>query len=513
MSSETRSFSISWPQILLMGVIIAGIYFRFAGLDSKIYWHDEAYTSLWISGHSLPEAAQGLFRGRLLTPEAIQTYQRLNPNTNLIDVFQILADYDTQHPPLYYGILRLWVEGLGDSILSIRVISVLLSLLAFPFAYWLGWELFRSHLAAGICLGMIALSPFHVVYAQEAREYGLWTGMILFSHAALVRSLRQPSNRNWLLYIISLILGLYTFLFTALVMAAQGLYVLIHERFQFTKPLKDYGYACLISLLAFTPWLIELFTNPDPIQAAGWTSRAIPISTLVQAWGTNLSRLFFDVDLELSPVIFGLIAIVLVYALVSLRHSPLQIWGFIGITTLLPALFLVLPDLAVGGIRSFVSRYLIPTWLGVQLLVAHYATAVIRAEGSAHLLIQRVVLILVLVGSLLSCLIIPQEETWWTKGISQHQPSTVGIINQAEQPLVISDYSTLNLGEILSMSYRLDPQVRLLLLPEPDLRAIPQGFSDVFLFNPSPALRQDIETDQIPSTLIHEPGNLWELSQ
>ncbi len=513
MTSENRSPLTRWLQIILIVMILLSVFFRFSGLENKIYWHDEAYTSLWISGYSRPDAAEALYQGQLVTMDTVQTYQHLAPDTSVVDAVGNLAEYNTQHPPLFYSLARLWAETFGDSILSLRFFSVLLSLIALPFAYWLGLELFGSTFFAGVFLALICLSPFHLLYAQEARQYGLWTGMILFNHAALLRSVRKPSRWSWLTYFISLVIGLYTFLFTALVMFSHGAYLLITERFRFTPSLKSYASVSLLSLLAFSPWLVELFSSSDPVEGVSWTSNPVPLDVLVRSWGINISRLFFDVGLQPDGVILGLIAVILGYTLFSLRNSSLRVGAFILMTGALPALCLLLPDLTVGGIRSIVARYLIPTWLSLQLMVAYYIGSVVMTKSSPHILIQRVLILFLFIGSLLSCAVIPQASNGWIKGISQHQPRTLELINQAERPLVINDYSALNLGEILSMSHRLDPKVRLLLVREPELPDLPRGFSDIFVFNPSTDLREEIEQEHIPLESVYREGTLWRIPQ
>ena len=32
-------------------LLVLGIFFRFVNIDRKIYWHDEAYTSLRVAGY------------------------------------------------------------------------------------------------------------------------------------------------------------------------------------------------------------------------------------------------------------------------------------------------------------------------------------------------------------------------------------------------------------------------------------------------------------------------------
>ena len=119
-----------------------------------------------------------------------------------------------------------------------RSLSAFISLLAFPSMYWLCLELFGSSLAAGIGVMLIAISPFHLIFAQEVRMYVLWTVTILLSGASLLRAIRLKRKRDWGIYAASLTLSLYTFPLSILVAMGHGIYVAIIEVPKFFKSLE-----------------------------------------------------------------------------------------------------------------------------------------------------------------------------------------------------------------------------------------------------------------------------------
>ncbi|MEG3987264.1 hypothetical protein QUA13_08880 [Microcoleus sp. S28C3] len=45
-----------------------------------------------------------------------------------------------------------------------------------------------------IAVGLLAVSPLHVLYAQEARPYCLWPALILISCASLLRAMRLETK-------------------------------------------------------------------------------------------------------------------------------------------------------------------------------------------------------------------------------------------------------------------------------------------------------------------------------
>jgi len=109
-------------------------------IGRKTLWLDEAF-SVWLARHPLGEMIAWIAR---------------------ID----------QHPPLYYLLLHFWIGLVGDGPAAVRLLSALLSTLTIPAMYLLGRRLLGP--AAGVLAALIlALSPFHVRFAQETRMYAL----------------------------------------------------------------------------------------------------------------------------------------------------------------------------------------------------------------------------------------------------------------------------------------------------------------------------------------------------
>ena len=171
-----------------------------------------------------------LCNGQEIGIEDLQKYQRLAPEKSLTDTVKSLAIEDSQHPPLYYLMVRLWVQQFGSSVAAIRTLSALISLVAFPCLFWLCLELFESSLVGWVALTLLAVSPIHILFAQEAREYSLWTVTILLSSASLLRAMRLNTTFSWGIYAISLALSFYTFLLSGLVAIGHFVYVLIAEK-------------------------------------------------------------------------------------------------------------------------------------------------------------------------------------------------------------------------------------------------------------------------------------------
>ncbi|WP_228014755.1 glycosyltransferase family 39 protein [Fortiea sp. LEGE XX443] len=513
-----------WLRYLILILIILGIFFRFANLDHKVYWHDEAYTSLRISGYTKTEFVQKIFNGHETAVEFIQKYQRHNPQNSVIKTVQSLAAEEAQHPPLYYVMVRLWVQIFGDSVATTRSLSAIISLLAFPAIYWLCLELFESPTTAWISIALLTVSPLHVLYAQEARQFSLWTVTIFLSSATLLRAIRLRSNRLWGIYTVTLILGLYTFLFSIGVAIAHSIYVFSVANGRFTKTVKAYLVATITAFLGFTPWILIIMNTWNQVDKMTASAQARQsITNLIITWITNINFLFGDFwryepflpDLDFPILRWGrfltpFILILVVYSLIFIyRQTASRVWLFIFTLSGIPALAFILSDLLIGGQLSARVRYNIPSYIGIQLAVAYLlASQIIGAKLLNHKFWQLVTVTLISIG-VISCTISSQAETWWIKG-SYANPQIARIINQVEKPLLISSNYSLNIGDLLSLSHLLNSKVKMQLVIEPAKPKIVEGFSDIFLFNPSRKFKAELEKEYTLVGLFNK-SRLWRL--
>jgi mannosyltransferase len=132
-----------------------------------------------------------------------------------------------KHPPLYYLVLHYWIRLFGEGEVSVRFLSALIGAIAIPLGYLLMRELYghRAGVAAGL---LLAFNPFLVWYSQEVRMFGLATTLLLAASLTLVGALQRFSGwHRWIIYVVLAAASFYTYLFSALVLAAHGVYVLL----------------------------------------------------------------------------------------------------------------------------------------------------------------------------------------------------------------------------------------------------------------------------------------------
>ncbi|MBD2771015.1 glycosyltransferase family 39 protein [Iningainema tapete] len=504
-----RRFIIApnWLRFLIVLLLVLGIFFRFYNLEGKVYWHDETYTSLRMSGYTASAVKQQIFNSRVLTKEDFAKFQRPNLENDLGDTIKSLAIEDPQHPPLYYIIARFWVQIFGNSVTAIRSLSALISLLVLFGGYWLCQELFNVPFSLpGIAIALMAISPIHLIFAQEAREYILWLLTILLCSASLLRAIRLETYRlkdseriyNWGIYAGTLTLSLYTFLLSGFVALAHVIYVIALTKRRWNKILSAYSLATLVGFIAFIPWILVVVSNFLQLQMSlGWTTMKLSFIILIQSWFLQVIRIFFDLDVgfenPLSYLITPAFLILVGYAIyfLYLTTHP-KTWLFIITLITIPALPLMLPDLIFGGVRSVSGRYLIPSYLGIQLAVAYLLATQLYNGILSRRRIWQTIMVLVIMAGVVSCAVSSQANTWWSKVISYGNPQVAKIVNQAARPLVISNDTGINYGNIFSLSYLAQPKVRFQLVKGNNVPKISPNYN-VFLFNPSKTLQKAIE--------------------
>jgi uncharacterized membrane protein len=119
-----------WVRFLIIVILVMGMFFRFANLQKKVYWIDEGYTSLGISGYTESEFIQELGDGQIKQIKSLQNYQRINAEKSVFDTVKKLALEESQLTPLYFVAARCWVQLFGDSIAVTRSLSAVFSVLA-----------------------------------------------------------------------------------------------------------------------------------------------------------------------------------------------------------------------------------------------------------------------------------------------------------------------------------------------------------------------------------------------
>src|SRR5262245_22517222 len=144
----------------VVGMVVAGgLALRFYAIGAKSLWIDESF-SIWMASQPLD----------VLWRSTVQL---------------------DQHPPLYYALLHFWL-ALGAGEATVRGFSALWGALMLPVMYLIGERV------GGRALGLLstlilAISPLHVWFGQQARMYTMLT---FFAGMAILCMLHLLEDQN-----------------------------------------------------------------------------------------------------------------------------------------------------------------------------------------------------------------------------------------------------------------------------------------------------------------------------
>lgn len=384
MPAKGGSASGGKKHIWLIVILIIGAAFRYYhNLDISL-WHDEAFSALLIK----------------------------YPWSEMM--YRIGLDV---HPPAYYIFLRLWYYIFGDSLLSLRSFSVFFSV----GTIWAAWlfvkEAFRSEKAAAWTAALIAISPFQIQYATEARMYTMGAFFAVLAAYFLVRALhhqiamqqnealhmphlpemiydRNKMIWNYLGFTLSIIIMIYThyyLLFAAAAICFYGLlYLFFHHRFTWKAYSLLLTAYCLIAL-SYLPWLKTFLFQYGQVGAGYWIPPmdrwSIP-STLY----TLLVGFGHDVNQPSVQKLLVLIVLLVLYVLYGfLRKTQSFHKWLVLLVTLAPfagaMLFLVMAKLKGIGSSVYLVRYFIFTGAFLSIMVAVWLHQIKHRKLASLLLI------------------------------------------------------------------------------------------------------------------------------
>ncbi|MFH7024754.1 MAG: glycosyltransferase [Heteroscytonema crispum UTEX LB 1556] len=227
-SRREQSLLDKTPLLLLVWLAI-GIFLRLANLTAKPPWTDEFSTLVFSLGNSF----LGVPLDQAIAPDIL--LQPLQPQAaaSIKDVWTHLSS-ESNHPPLYFILTHLWLrlfptEGGLVSLWGARSLAAILGAFSIPAIYALSWISFRSRLVSHLAAAMMAVSPYAIFLAQEARHYTLAILWVIASLACFVITTRHIQNRRqlpiWvaLSWVVINALGIASHYFFALTLCAEAI--------------------------------------------------------------------------------------------------------------------------------------------------------------------------------------------------------------------------------------------------------------------------------------------------
>ncbi|MEG4076418.1 hypothetical protein QUA30_27840 [Microcoleus sp. Pol14C2] len=216
------------PLLVLIWIAI-GTVLRFTNLADKPPSTIEIATLIFSLGNSL----QTIPLDSAIALDTLLQPLQVNSQANITSVIHNLMTEST-HPPVYFMLAHLWMKLFSTeaglvSLWAARALPAILGVASIPAMFCFGFVAFRSRLIAQMAAAMMAVSPYGIFIAQEARHYTLPVLLIIASLCCLVIATRTINNRSilpiWagLLWVVVNCSGIATHYFFVLVVAAEGL--------------------------------------------------------------------------------------------------------------------------------------------------------------------------------------------------------------------------------------------------------------------------------------------------
>jgi len=180
-----------WFHVLLLLVWLAiATSLRFTNLASKPSWTDEFATLVF----SLGSGFRTIPLDQAITLDTLLIPLQPKPEPGIRAIIHHLITEST-HPPVYFVLTHLWMQlfptadGLA-SVWAARSLSAIFGAASIPAMFGFGWLAFRSRLVGQMAAAMMAVSPYGIYLAQEARHYTLAILLIIASLGCLVIATR-----------------------------------------------------------------------------------------------------------------------------------------------------------------------------------------------------------------------------------------------------------------------------------------------------------------------------------
>ncbi|MGK7930103.1 MAG: glycosyltransferase family 39 protein [Microcystaceae cyanobacterium] len=229
----SEKVSTQFSTIWLFFWILLGTILRFTNLTAKPPWTDEFATMVFSLGNRF----EGIPLNQVISGETFLTPLIINSQTTITDVINLILDKDN-HPPLYFVLSHLWTklfssQGEMVSLWGMRSLSVIFGIVSIPLVYWVGKKILKSSMIGHFSAAIIAVSPYGVFIAQEARHYTLAILFVIASIGCFIQAFEKLTNREFLSYQLIFIwiivnsLGLSVHYFLGLVIIAEALSLML----------------------------------------------------------------------------------------------------------------------------------------------------------------------------------------------------------------------------------------------------------------------------------------------
>lgn len=269
----TRASHLNKTVIVYSAIMLMALFLRLNHLNKFDLWFDELATEVFSA-------------------------QNLNRWTDLAgtEMVSLAADWVKRdpHSPVYYAFIFLSSMITGDGT-GLRLLSVMFSMLALGVFYKIS-RLFFDDRTSLTALAIMALSPFHLWYAQEARAYAMATFFLLAAFYAFMRGVMTGSTKYWASFVVAGVFSILSIYNSAVFLALTGgMFFIKDYRPYFRKWLLSLAGICAVCLFAGGIFLPQA----DFVKNDFWIRSPSP-RTLLYTWH------FFTLGYSATPAQYNI---------------------------------------------------------------------------------------------------------------------------------------------------------------------------------------------------------------
>jgi uncharacterized membrane protein len=288
----------NWNKVHILLITITALFFRFFMLGSQSLWMDEAMVYLQTKGDSI------------------------------FVVYSKVFSHGGHIGPFFHILNYLFSLLFGYSEWALRAPSAIYGTVSVVLVYKIAQELKNNRIALLSSI-LLAISPVHVWYSQEARMYSLWIMLILFTVLIFIKILRAQKLSLWILFAVFASLSLWTFLNSVFVFFALGLYLLIFIK-RYKRELYFYCVCIFVVFTSYFPGIIPWLTK----------GHVAIISTIGSPRATTIFDILytffvFNVGTTFGPSLITIRALLKQFGATSTAWRIMSQYGFLVIPSML----------------------------------------------------------------------------------------------------------------------------------------------------------------------------------
>jgi mannosyltransferase len=284
--------------LFLLSITFAALCLRVLMLNSQSLWMDEAEVYSQIIGH------------------------------NLQSIYVRVFNHGGHVGPLFYILNHLFCLVFGYSEWAFRMPSVIYGTISVVLVYKIT-EILINQKTAMLSSFLMALSPLHIWYSQEARMYSLWIMFVLCITFIFIKILKENKLWLWIIFTILSSLSIWTFLNSVFIFFALGFYLLIYIK-RYRTCFFFYLISMVIVFVSYLPGILPLLAKGSNIAAT-----TIGSSRKTTVFDISYSFLVFNVGTSFGPPLLTIRDLVTHYGAAKAVRQILSQYGILIIPSML----------------------------------------------------------------------------------------------------------------------------------------------------------------------------------